>query len=292
MQTLTTRLATCTVTMAAGALVVGVQEGRTTYPGRAGRIAFPATIGRNTDIYSALPDGTQIRRLTTSKGFDACPRYAPTGQLLVFCSDRSGRYQIWAMRVDGGGQRRLTAMRFGALFPDVSADGRQVAFQASDGSPAADDVYVVRIRGGKPRRLTGAPGNDDYPAFSPDGLRIAFVSHRKGPGQIWVMDADGRKQRQLTRDAVAKDQRPDWSPDGTRIAYEAGGDIWVMNADGSRQRNLTHDGVEELGPAWSPDGTRIAFVARENRRLVYVMEDRKSTRLNSITDQSRMPSSA
>ena len=98
----TTKLAACTAAVA-GALVAGVQERRTTYPGRAGRIAFPATIAGNTDIYSALPDGSGIQRLTTSKAFDACPAYAPTGQTIAFCSDQNGRYQIWTMRMDGGG---------------------------------------------------------------------------------------------------------------------------------------------------------------------------------------------
>jgi TolB protein len=119
------------------------------------------------------------------------------------------------------------------------------------------------------------PGDDQYAAWSPDGQRIVFISTRSGTGQVWLMNADGSNQRQLTFDPREKDQVPDWKPDGTQIAYECVPAICVMQADGTSQTQLTSPSGEagDFGPAWSPDGTQIAFVRFLNDadRNVYIM---------------------
>lgn len=103
--------------------------------------------------------------------------------------------------------------------------------------------------------------------MSPDGSKIVFESNRTGVNQVWIMNADGSGQAQLTFDPTPKDQTPEWSPAGTQIAYTVdasptapGGDIWVMNADGSDQHPITSGPEREYGPVWSPDGMQIAFL--------------------------------
>jgi Tol biopolymer transport system component len=117
---------------------------------------------------------------------------------------------------------------------------------------------------------------------SPEG-KIVFV--RPGPdpsdncfGQpctdLWVMDADGTNQTNLTKTPDTPEGQPAWSSDGTRIAFtsdqdEVGGfsDIWVMDADGSNQTNLTKtpdtpdaDNFHEYQPSWAPSSSQIVFV--------------------------------
>jgi TolB protein len=92
------------------------------------------------------------------------------------------------------------------------------------------------------------------------------VSRRDGNAEIYVMNADGSAQRNLTRNTVG-DRNPVWSPDGRRIAFESNWQVNVMNADGSPgQRRLTHNGGRNFAPAWSPDGQQIAFERRTGRK--------------------------
>ena len=115
------------------------------------------------------------------------------------------------------------------------------------------------------------------PVWSPDGQKIAFASKREGNWELYVMNADGSGQRNLTRNAANDylyDAQP-WSPDGRKLVFgrdrngDGGSDhIYVINADGSGERNLTR-GRE---PRWSPDGQKITFTSkRENWAEIYVM---------------------
>ena len=85
--------------------------------------------------------------------------------------------------------------------------------------------------------------------------QIAFASTGDWKNyEIYVMDADGKNQRRLTRNP-ARDWHPSWSPDGERIIFVSHRDgnyeIYVMNADGARQvRRRTKDGSEDTDPTW------------------------------------------
>ena len=266
--------------LAAGAVVVGTGADPVgaTYAGTTnGRLAMGIDYGGNTDVYTVMPDGDGLRRLTAGLTFDACPAYSADGRYIAYCSGAPGGVsEIWVMKANGKQQTQITNTGGRMYWPDFSPGGDRIAFSGFLPGGTTDDVFVIDTDGTGLVRLTTAPGHDQYPAWSPDGSRIAFISGRSGTPQVWIMDADGGNQRQLTFDAPIKGQLPDWSPDGTRIAYSTfdpvlGSDLWVMNADGSNQVQLTSDTDRQIGAAWSPDGTKIAFVNGLPNRYVNVV---------------------
>jgi len=117
-------------------------------------------------------------------------------------------------------------------------------------------------------------------AATGDVARIAFTTDRDGNLEIYVMNADGSGQTNLTNSPKNADLHPTWSPLGNQVAYTCrlGGnvgrlaEICVMNADGNNQVQLTANTAEESYPAWSPAGNKIAFVSsRDGNNEIYVM---------------------
>lgn len=113
------------------------------------------------------------------------------------------------------------------------------------------------------RALLWQPGvKNAYPRWSKDGKQILFQSNRTGKWQIYVMDADGKRERRIsTGDDNAN--FPDWSPDNTLIAFVSDRDgneeVYVMALDGSGARNLTNNPARDIHPYWSPDGKQLLF---------------------------------
>ena len=68
-----------------------VNQAQATYPGSTdGRIVFGATVDVNADVYSVLPNGEALQRLTDDPGMDACPAYSADGKTIAWCHPRAG----------------------------------------------------------------------------------------------------------------------------------------------------------------------------------------------------------
>jgi Tol biopolymer transport system component len=266
------------------------------------RIAFRKQ-GREAGIYVVSTDGSGVRRLTGQWSFGAA--WSPDGRRIAFWSARDGNGEVYVMNADGSGQLNLTRNPRWERSPIWSPDGRKIAFLrhfpafefGCGGGPRAcypGEVYVMNADGSGQKRLTRNRGWDSQTAWSPDGRKLAFVSSKRrgvlihanqaGNDEVYVMNADGSAQRNLTRNA-ARDILPAWSPDGRKLAFvrkRAGNtEVYVMNADGSAQRNLTRNAAGDNSPAWSPDGRKIAFLSdRDGNPEVYVMNADGTGQLN------------
>ena len=176
------------------------------------------------------------------------------------------------------------------LIVAIDAQAQIVFVSKRDGNP---EIYLMDINGKNQRNLTNNRHEDWHPSWAPDGKRIAFISDRDGhpdrvPGwftsEIYVMDADGGNQQNLTNNP-ADDRYPSWSPNGKQIAFvsdrDGNSEIYVMDADGRNLQRLTENPNEDGYPSWSPDGERIVFTSQREGHVedkfgitdeIYVMD--------------------
>jgi TolB protein len=207
--------------------------------------------------------------------------------------------------------------------PSFSPDGQKIAYdsfgvQASN--PEGDqDIYVMNADGTGKTNLTnnGLGVQDHIPYYSPDGQKIAYTSdggaqpsNPEGDQEVYVMNADGTGQKNLTNngqngsDVYDFAYYAEFSPDGQKITYATGGvqasnpegdyELYVMNtSDGSGKINLTNNGsgVSELFSDYSPDGQKIVYTSDgvqasnpEGESELYVMSAQDGSGKKNITN--------
>jgi Tol biopolymer transport system component/serine/threonine protein kinase len=214
--------------------------------------------------YSTVNTNPSIAILDRRTGFVATrpqsrseemPAFSPDGRRLAFCSDREGRFDLWAQDIEEGkphGEpKRLTDGVGAKALPVYSPDGRWIAYWGDK------HMWVLAAIGGAARRLTEDPAVDLQPAWSPDGRRIVFVSDRSGSRHLWVTafangSAVGAPSRVTSDDAP--EVLPAWSPDGATIAFlrptgEAE-DVWFVPASGARPARRVTEGAGALFIRW------------------------------------------
>lgn len=151
------------------------------------------------------------QRLTFGRGSDNnSPSFSPDGRQIAFISGRSRFPEVYTMDADGTNVQLLTpfipGVRTYRTAPDWSPDGRTVAYEQQNGD---FQVWMINIRDKEPRRLTSEAENEG-PSWAPDGRHLALSSNRGGSKQIWVLDTESGRFRQLTRNAGAR--LSSWSP--------------------------------------------------------------------------------
>ncbi|HEV7364961.1 MAG TPA: hypothetical protein VGN76_03865, partial [Gemmatimonadales bacterium] len=208
-------------------------------------------IAGGSEVYVMNADGTG--ETLVASGSDE-PDWSPDGGRIAVSESQTGGIVI--MNADGSNPRRIPDPRpfYLASEPEWSPDGTRIAFLSTESGGGTEEIWVMNADGTGAQPLTTA-GQNQQPAWSPDGSRIAFQSERVGRLQIYIMNADGSAQTQLTNTA-GFNAVPSWSPDGGQIMFASTRDgnyeLYVMNPDGSAQTRLTTTPEDESWPAWAP----------------------------------------
>jgi Tol biopolymer transport system component len=167
-------------------------------------------------ICGVTPDGSEVRLLVSTAGFDHSPTWSPDGHRLAFVSDGPDGDAI--MVADLGSADVVAAAAIAPLAPEV-------------------------------------PESQDDPSWSPLGTLIAYCVAHGRQWELYVSQPDVRRTRRLTHN-TADDCHPTWAPDGSRLAFqsdlEGNWDIWLINVDGTGREQLTTDAASDYQPCWRP----------------------------------------
>ncbi len=233
--------------------------------------------------------------------------FAPDGKQIIFQAEEkdSGNpfYQIFVLDLASGKYRRISPGVGKTTCSYFAPDGKKILFASTHLDPDARKHYAPEYRqrdedkaakkrrryawdfdpffeifeanpdGTGLRRLTDAPGYDAEGSYSPDGKSIVFCSNRSGKEnlELYIMDADGKNVRQLTKAPGCYNGGPFFSPDGKRVIFRSDRkkkdhlQIHVINSDGTGERALTDDlNWVCWAPYWYNDGKHIVYTAADH----------------------------
>ena len=189
-------------------------------------IAYDSTKGGDSKIYLISTDGAQEQVLVDSSGADDQPLWTRDGRFLLFRSDRSGQWDLYALRIQEGEPAGraviVTSLGDATTLSGTSNDGQLFYSALVDGKDIA-------IRERIERRVDTAPvsilpkaraAEIRNPSFAPDGKRLAYLEGRRPDMNVRVADLEGKVLQEISlgRGFGAFDP-PQFSPDGERLAF-------------------------------------------------------------------------
>lgn len=275
------------------------------------RLIFQSTRdGRTCDQqYIMNVDGSGVRRISNGVGKTTCGYFMSGDRRVLYASSqalekecpprpdpskgyvwRLDPFDIYTANNDGSALRRLT--RFGVYTAEavLSPDGKRIVFTSLRGGDL--DIYVMNVDGSGLKQLTHQLGYDGGPWWSPDGKQIVYRANhpqtavevkaykdllaqrlvRPNKMDLWLMNADGTDQRQITHLGAAS-FGPSWTADGTKIIFSSNHhtdpklgnfDLFLIDPDGSHLEQVTTASTFDGFPMFSPDGKRLVWASNRH----------------------------
>ncbi len=193
------------------------------------------------DIFAAHRDGSNVRQLTASPGYDAEGAFSPDGKKIVFCSlrdafptnklsaadlkrletDPSYFGEIYIMDADGSDQRRLTQEPGYDGGPFFTPDGERIVWRHFDTNGVIADVFTMRLDGSDRRRITDFKCMSWAPYFHPSGRYLIFTANKLGFAnfELFIVDPAGAHEPVRVTFTDGFDGLPVFSPDGKKLAW-------------------------------------------------------------------------
>lgn len=223
------------------------------------------------------PDGRNQKQITASPSDKREPDFLNDGSQITF---RTSNSELFIADADGKNETQLL-QEYGTITnPSFSPDGKSIIFVRFEARPGdISDIWKLDLETRKSTILTQDHQPKYQPRYSSDGKKIVFVKAGGGTKDyhIWMMDADGGNQKELTRSG-AFDTHPEFSPEGIEVAFSSNRnagvfDIYQLNVATGKELRLTeYDGLDAHS-SYSPDGGRLVFVSDQSgSQQLWVMD--------------------
>ena len=273
------------------------------------KILFTSSRDGNREVYIMNPDGSEQVRLTQHPANDLEAVWSPTGEKILFVSDRRdfrprGTRDLYMMDPDGSNVRRVFRRKIEAwrTAPTWSPDEKQIAYRQLDHSGGGTSgMYILTLGEQEPEFI----GKFSSPAWSPNGTEIACETAEPGREWIILMNTRTRKhERLLPKKALPWQEDPSWSATGAKLAFVGNNNplpvildrglhnawrdkqtIFIVNRDGTGLKQLVEEaGQEAWAPALSPNGEEVLYTQRINEWNQIFKVDVNSGDLTQLTD--------
>jgi Tol biopolymer transport system component len=264
-------------------------------------VAYANLVGErgNWDIFLLSTDGSGKEVvLVEHPATDGHPVWTPDGKAVVFCSDRSGSFDLWLVQVTDGksvGEPQLVKKGTGLISPMGFTRKGALYYGFRGGSR---DVYVVsvdqttgKLLSGPAKAIKSFEGFNGPAAWSPDGKSLAYVSRRPRPASaiprhtLVIRDMESGQERELYPKVGL--QGLHWSPDGRSILLGWNGQrrIDVQTGDVTRLVQLDPaDNAKIHATDWSPDGNAVFYALRKAGNSVIMRYDLETGKEKEVAD--------
>lgn len=241
--------------------------------------AFCADADGKSQLFTrSMAGGDAPRQVTFGAGDKRNPAWFAGGRQIVFSSNESGSFQIYALDTLSGETQQLTLDAAENSAPAVSEDNRSILFHSTRDEA---NVYSLALENRRETALTASTGLQIFPRVAPDGSRVAFQTSASSAAVfesgLKILALDGQNQ---TLEIAKHGFNPQWSPDAASLAFirnsGASFDLWKVSAFGQNETKITTDGIDttyftaspfnirHVNFNWSPDGSRIIYASSKS----------------------------
>lgn len=235
------------------------------------------------DIFEFDLNTKKYRRLTQAKGYDAEGSYSPDGQWILFASNRhaytepmtdyekklfekdpSSQMELYIMRADGSGVRRLTRHLGYDGGPFFSPDGQRIVWRRFNELGTLAEIWTARVDGSEAKALTNFQAMSWAPFYHPSGDYIIFTTNKLGYSnfELYIVDSEGKREPVRVSYLDDFDGLPVFSPDGNQLLWshknkEGESQLYLADWDDLKARELLQlpprlPKGAEWKAAWSP----------------------------------------
>ena len=227
---------------------------------------------QESDIWTFDLARLTLSRLTMDPGIDGYPLWTPDGRRLIFESNRTGAFNIYAQAADGTGAAEPLTTGQNVVWPfSISPDGTRLVLHETGGK-TGDDIDVLTLDGkSRPDSLIQTPFSEQHGEISPDGRWLAYDSNESGQQQVYVRpfpNVNGGHWQV----SPAGGMKPVWAHSGKELFYLAGRAMMAVPIQ-------TMSGFSAGNPTKLFDGNyfaggtaRVYDVSRDDQKFLMIKE--------------------